>query len=191
MGVLTTVSPRARRVRLGMACVLLAATFVAPPTSAADTEPDIVALKAAFLYNFAKFAEWPNLPPGAPLVLCIVGDDAIAAALVGTIHGQNIGGHSVEVSRPSVIAAWTGCHLLFIAHGAAPRAAGLVGIKTQPILTVSDVKDFSQAGGMIELFVEGGRIRFAINVDAVDRAGLRISSRLLGLAKIIKSGQAP
>ena len=67
-------------------------------------------------------------------------------------------------------------------------AGGLDAIRTLPVLTVSDGKGFSQAGGIIELYVEGGRMRFAINVDAAERSGLRLSSRLLGLAKVIRDG---
>ncbi len=67
-------------------------------------------------------------------------------------------------------------------------AGGLAEIKTLPVLTVSDGKGFSLAGGIIELYVEGGRMRFAINVDAAERSGLRLSSRLLGLAKIVRNG---
>jgi hypothetical protein len=63
----------------------------------------------------------------------------------------------------------------------------LEAIRALPVLTVSDGKDFSQAAGIIELYVEGGRMRFAINLDAADRSGLRLSSRLLGLAKIIRN----
>jgi hypothetical protein len=64
----------------------------------------------------------------------------------------------------------------------------LDGIKTLPVLSVSDGKGFSQSGGIIELYVEGGRMRFAINVDAAERSGLHLSSRLLGLAKVMRSG---
>ena len=158
------------------------------PPAAPDVAPD-VAVKAAFLFNFAKFAEWPALPAGAPIVVCIVGDDGIAAALVDTVRGQNISGHALEVRRPQDSAAWRACHLLFIADAEARRSAGGLGaIRTLPVLTVSDGKGFSQAGGIIELYVEGGRMRFAINVDAAERSGLRLSSRLLGLAKIIRDG---
>ena len=66
--------------------------------------------------------------------------------------------------------------------------ADWAAIKTLPVLTVSDGKGFSQAGGIIELYVEGGRMRFAINVDAAERSGLRLSSRLLGLAKVVRDG---
>jgi hypothetical protein len=80
------------------------------------------------------------------------------------------------------------CHLLFIAGAETLAAAGgLDGLKPLPILTVSDGKDFSRATGIIELYVEDGRLRFAINVDAADRSGVRLSSRLLGIARVVRN----
>ena len=176
----------------GIVCLALGATLVSPPVIAAGNGTDAaqdVALKAAFLYNFAKFAEWPALPAGARIIACIVGDDGLAAAVVDTVRGQNISGHAIEVWRPQNSGTWRGCHLLFIADAETRQSAdGLGGIKTLPVLTVSDGKGFSRAGGIIELYVEGGRMRFAINVDAAERSGLRLSSRLLGLAKVVRNG---
>jgi uncharacterized protein DUF4154 len=181
---------RIRRV----ASIWLLASLMATPevaaTNGTDAAPD-VAVKAAFLYNFAKFAEWPVLPAGAPIAVCVVGSDGIAAAFADAVSGQTIGGHRLEVSRPQDSSAWRLCHLLFVADTETRRsAAGLDGIKTLPVLTVSDDKGFARASGIIEFYVESGRMRFAINVDAAERSGLRLSSRLLGLAKIIRSGNA-
>jgi len=181
---------RFRGGRLGVVRIALATTLVAAPriASGVDVAPE-VAVKAALIYNFAKFAEWPALPSGAPIVTCIVGDEAIAAALTTTVRGQNISGHTLEVRRSQDSAGWPVCQVLFIADAETRRsAAGLGGIKTLPILTVSDGKGFSAANGIIELFVEGGRLRFAINVDAAELAGLHLSSRLLGLAKVVRNG---
>jgi hypothetical protein len=181
---------RLRSSTLGAATLTFAIVAVVSPARAvAGDVADDVAVKAAFLYNFAKFAEWPALAPGGAIALCVVGDGRIANALVETVRGQNIGGHALEVSRPQDSATWRSCHLLFVASAETKRATGgLIGIKTLPVLTVSDGKDFAQTGGIIELFVEGGRMRFAINVDAAEAAGLRISSRLLGLAKVTRNG---
>jgi len=175
--------------RLTTASVALVATLIASSgiAAGADVAPH-VAVKAALLYNFAKFAEWPGLPSGAPIAFCVVGDEGMAAALVETVRGQNINGHMLEVARPQDSATWRACHLLFLAESEARQlAGGLEAIRELPVLTVSDGKDFSQASGIIELYVEGGRMRFAINLDAADRSGLRLSSRLLGLAKIIRN----
>jgi hypothetical protein len=177
--------------RLGLASLALAVTFIAAPGSAPrggiEVAPD-VAVKAAFLYNFAKFAEWPSLHAGVPLVFCVVGADKIFVALVDTVHGQNINGHALDVRRPPDSGTWPACHVLFIADVETQRSAsGLSGIKTMPVLTVSDGKGFSQADGMIEFYVEGERMRFAINLEGVEHSGLRLSSRLLGLAKVIRN----
>jgi len=184
-----TAAPRVHRGWLGIAMLALAATLLEPPAIAAGVGggPD-VALKAAFLYNFAKFAEWPALAPSAPIAVCVVGDDGIATALVETVRGQRIGGHTLDVSRPQDTDAWRNCHLLFIAAAETRRSAGGLGmIKALPVLTVSDYKGFADTDGLIELYVEGGRMRFAINLAAVERSGLRLSSRLLGLARIIRN----
>jgi hypothetical protein len=174
----------------GVASISLAVTLMAASGAAADRAaagPLDADVKATFLYNFAKFTEWPSLQPGAPILVCVVGDDQIADALVAAVRGQNIGGHKLDVSRPHESTIWRLCHLLFIAAADVKRsAAGLGGIKTLPVLTVSDGKGFSQAGGVIEFYLEGGRVRFAINVDAADRARLRLRSQLLALAKVMR-----
>ena len=182
---------RVRVALLGVASIALAAVIGDPAGIAASDGTDParnVDVTAAFLYNFAKFAEWPALSPDAPIALCVVGDDPIAAATAGTVRGQTINGRTLEVSRPRDSAAWRTCNLLYIADAETRRsAAGLSGLRTLPVLTVSDGKGFAQGGGIIELYVEGGRMRFAINLDAAESSGLRLSSRLLGLAKVVRN----
>jgi len=178
---------------LGAAGVALAATLLTVPAVADNNSraaaQDVAAVKAAFLYNFAKFTEWPALAPGVPIVFCVVGDDGIAAALAQTVHGQNVNAHPLDVSRPQDSATWRVCQFLFIAEAEAKRSGGeLSRIKALPVLTVSDGKGFIEAGGIIELYVESGRMRFAINAKAAELTGLRISSRLLGLATIKSTG---
>ncbi len=185
---------RARAIRIGATRFALGATLFSWAGFAAGgpagQAPD-VAVKAALLYNFARFAEWPALSSGAPIAACIVGEDAIAGALVETVRGQHINGHKVDVVRPPNSGAWRLCHLLFIADAEARRSAGgLDVVRTLPVLTVSDDRGFSLARGIIELYVENGRMRFAINVEAAERSGLRLSSRLLGLARLVRSDDA-
>lgn len=184
-------SPRRRRRWPALARTGLAASLIASPGIAAgyasDTTSD-VAVKAALIYNFAKFAEWPALPADAPIAACVVGDDRIAAALVETVRGQQIAGHGIEVTRPQDVGGWRTCHLLYIADAAIGRSAGGIDtITSLPVLTISDGKDFARAGGIIELYIDAGRMRFAINVDAANRSGLHLSSRLLGLAKLVRN----
>jgi hypothetical protein len=177
-------------------CVVIAgivtvATFAAVPGiltgNGIGAAPD-VAIKAAFLYNFAKFVDWPALPAGARIVVCAVGDDAFAGALIETVRGQSIGGHPIGVSRPRDSSAWRVCHLLFIPDAETRRSAGgLSELKMLPVLTVSDSRGFAEGGGIIELYLEGDKMRFVINMDAADLSGLRISSRLLLLAKVMRN----
>ncbi|MEO8678408.1 MAG: YfiR family protein [Vicinamibacterales bacterium] len=178
---------------LGTASLVLAAALVLAPgiaAGSADTAAqDVADVKAAFVYNFAKFTEWPALPPGAPIAVCVAGSNQIASTLRETIRGRNIDGHALVVSIPQDSTTWRGCHLLFITEAEAGRAAaGLAALKRLPVLTVSDSKGFATSGGIIELYLEDGKMRFAINAEAAGVAGLRISSRLLGLARIVRGG---
>src|SRR4051812_30615347 len=173
--------------RRAMIVVFAAALAIpaAPRAAAADASPG--AVKAGFLYNFARFAEWPSLVAGASIAMCVVGDDEIANALTEMVHGQTISGHPLDVVRPLDSRAWRGCHLLFVAdHAMRQFAAGKAAVDALPILTVSDGKGFSQAGGAIELYIDDGRMRFAINVEVAEHVGVHLSSRLLGLAKIVR-----
>jgi len=169
---------------------LLAAVAVAGQVTSAQsraTTPEVT-VKAAYLYNFAKFTDWQTLDPGAPVTLCIVGDPKVAAALVTTVRGQSVAGHTVAVEAVSGAVPVRACHLLFISTSATRASAGMLGsVRGLPVLTVSDDRDFARKAGIIELFVdEAGRMRFAINTDAVARSGLHLSSRLLGLAQIVR-----
>jgi hypothetical protein len=149
------------------------------------------ALKAAFVYNFAKFTDWPHETGAAgPLKLCVLGDPAVADALDATVKGHPIGGRDVAVSRASPDQL-RGCHMLYLAALDNKRLSQVLDdVKGAAVLTVSDLDRFAQNGGIAGLFVEAGKMRFAINVEAAQRAGLRISSRLLGLATIVKDERA-
>ena len=145
------------------------------------------ALKAAFLLNFAKFAEWPALPADAPVRVCVAGDALVATALVDTLRGQTIDTHGLQAVQLPPDGSARECQVLFVSAAEARRIAALLGdANAGPVLTVSDAERFAQSGGMVELFVEAGRMKFAINVDAVQRSRIRLSSRLLGLARIVK-----
>jgi len=151
----------------------------------AQRTTDAAAGKAAFLYNSVRFTMWPALADGAPIVACIIGDDGIAAGLseIGRVH--TVDGHRLAVGQPQDSTTWLTCHLLFITEAQLRRSAGaLAGITTLPILTVSDAKGFAKTTGIIELYTTAGQLRFLINVDAAGRSGLRLSSKLLNLAKV-------
>jgi hypothetical protein len=147
------------------------------------------ALKAAFLYNFANFTEWPAgvLAPQQRLSLCVIGDNAVADALEQTIKGRNVDNHelTVEVIKPD--GPILSCHLLYISGLDARRSALLLyGLNGTSIFTVGDGDRFAEMGGIAQLILENGRMRFVVNVGAAQRANLKISSKLLTLAKIVK-----
>jgi hypothetical protein len=174
----------------GVAAIAFAATLHATFAMAAgygrETARD-VDVKVAFIYSFAKFVEWPLLASDAPIVFCIVGSEQIATALAETVRGRHVGGHALDVEKPRDSAGWRRCSVLFIADAEIGQFAGRSrGVANLPILTVSDGRNFARSGGIIELYIEKDRIRFMINVDAVELSGLRLSSRLLGLAKIVR-----
>ena len=147
------------------------------------------ALTSAFLFNFAKFTDWPadSLAPGQRLAMCIVGDDAVAGALEQTIKGHAIESHelTVEVLKPDAPAR--SCHLLYVSGLDEKRSVQIIeSLKTASVLTASDAQRFAQLGGIAQLTLENGRMRFAINVSAAQRARLQLSSKLLSLARIVK-----
>jgi hypothetical protein len=168
--------------------VMAAWSTVVPVESAIDPKSD-VAVKAAFLYNFARFVEWKSLPPGGALTVCIVGDARITSALLDVVRDQKIDGHALDVRTTASDGPLRSCDIVFVSTSV-PRHAQtmLESLTTLPILTVGDGKGFAQSSGIIEFLVEDGRMRFAINTDSAERAGLRLSSRLLGLARIVRAG---
>jgi YfiR/HmsC-like len=147
------------------------------------------AIKAAFLYNFAKFTDWPpdSLPPAAPLVMCI-SDTAVADSLIPQIKGRNIAGHPLEVRRIDTDAvAVRACHTLYVSDPDEARLARVIdAVAGAAVLTVSDYSRFAALGGVIQFIVESGRMRFAVNVDSMRRQRTQLSSKVLQLASLVK-----
>ena len=147
------------------------------------------ALKAAFLYNFVKFTDWPAeaAPSDAAVRLCVLGDEAVGTALEQTVKDRQVGGHSLAVVRVNVDGALGPCHVLYVTGLDRRRVAQVLErIKAAPVFTVSDLDGFAAFGGVGQLFVENGKMKFALNPTSAQRAGLRLSSKLLALAKIVK-----
>ncbi len=175
----------ARAVPVAMA---LAAAAAAP---ALDAQPVTAsALKAAFLLNFTQFVEWTAdvVQPNAPVVVCVVGDNAVAEALESTARGRAVTGHEISVRRLHSDGAIRSCQVLFVGTVEPRFSEVITGLKGATVFTVSDRERFANEGGMVELFLENGRMRFAVNVDALQRAHVRLSSRVLGLARIVRDG---
>ena len=152
------------------------------------TEPS---LKAAFVYNFAKFTEWPSdaLPAAAPFTACVLGDGPVTEALERTVKGRLLSGRSVSVSRVTLDGPLRSCHLLYVSGVTAAQVSALVlVVKGAPVLTISDVDDFTPLGGIAHVFVENGRMRFELNLDRAKLSRLQLSSKLLTLASRVHDG---
>jgi len=171
---------RVNRTRATIAVLLLMRVLV----SAQDVTES--ALKAAFIYNFALFTEWPSglVPAAEPYVLCVSGDAAVGDALERAVKGRSLAGHRMTVSQVAPAGTLRPCHVLYISHVTAGQATPLVaGLRDLPVLTISDIEGFAELGGIARFFFEHGQLRFSVQLEAVKRAHLQISSRLLILAK--------
>jgi uncharacterized protein DUF4154 len=161
-----------------IAFVLCASTAVGQDV----TEPS---LKAAFIFNFAKFTEWPQdvLPASAPFVACVLGDGSVSTALERTIKGRLLSGRGISVSRVEAGGPLRSCHLLYVSAVTATQAAEiLAAVQGAPVLTISDVDGFARLGGIAHVFVENGKMRFDLNLELAKRSRLQLSSKLLSLA---------
>jgi len=146
-------------------------------------------VKAAFLYNFAKFVHWPETAfrsPEEPVVLCILGSNFFGNAL-GTIENREvIPQRNLSVKLCKDIGEVSGCHMLFISSPESENLSSILSlIQTMPILTVSDTKGFAQRGVMINLVKIDNKMRFEINTEAVNKMPFTLSSNLLKLAIIV------
>lgn len=149
-------------------------------------------LKVAYLFNFAKFAEWPtvSLAPGAPITICSVGKDAFGDALTH-LETKSVQGHAVKVRRGLRVEELRGCHLAYFGAGEERMWADAVRTaESQAILTLGDTDGFVDQGGMIGLAKRDNRITFDVNVEAAHRAGIRLSSQVLKLARTVR-GKTP
>jgi hypothetical protein len=146
-------------------------------------------VKLAFLYNFTKFVEWPAdsySDPGAPLAICIVGHDPFSPDIEGTLRTRTAWGHPVQVLSTKPAETLSMCHMVFIPVTEKDQAGRIVrNLRGSSTLTVGETDGFAAMGGIINLTVEKSAIHFEINRLAADRAHLKISARLLTLAKIV------
>lgn len=165
---------------------LLACGLAGPVCLASAEASPEYALKAAFVYNFAKFTDWPKNSLDGPLTLCVFGTDPYGEALDG-LEGRSVQNHPLAIVRDVGPARAATCQLLLVGNiGEERRAAILARLADRPVLTISDNAGFVGTGGMIELAMVNNRIQFEVNLDAVRSARLQISAQLLKLARHVK-----
>jgi hypothetical protein len=148
-------------------------------------------IKAAFLYNFTQFVEWPaaSFENGtAPLVIGVLGEDPFGSVLQETVKGEKVNGHPLTVQHYDVPKEIGQCHILFVnVGGEAQLKETLTLVKGRHVLTVSDAPDFIKRGGLVRFIKENNKIRFQINQEAAKENDIAISSKLLRLAEIVKT----
>ena len=166
------------------ALLLAACLLAALPGWAAETASE-QELKAAYLYNFAKFVTWPEgafESPASPLYVCVFGEDPFGRTLDGLIQGEKAEGKSLAARRPDRIADLRSCHVLFVSSSERGRLGEiLASVRDQNVLTVGEGEEFLKRGGMIAFVREQTKIRFIIEKKAVEGATFKISSRLMAL----------
>jgi len=171
-------------VRLLLAGLVVSGFCVCAPAQEQPTEYQV---KAAFLEKFGKFVEWPDTAfagAGAPLVIGVFGENPFRDDLENLAAKDTINGRAIVVRQIKSPADLKGCHVVFIpASMKAREPEALAAVRGLGILTVGEPDDFIQQGGMIKFVVENSRIRFEINGAAAHCAGLKISSKLLALAR--------
>ena len=175
-----------KRALIQSALLLLAMAQAVLPTRAATAVASEYEIKAAFVYNFTRFVQWPQSRASGPLDICVMGRDPFGSAIDEAVENKRVGGREVTVKRLSEIEKARACEVLFIASSEDEEVERIVEtLAGAPVLTVGDSEDFAERGGMINLTKQGSHVRFEINVDALERAGLRASSQLLRLATIV------
>jgi YfiR/HmsC-like len=167
--------------------LLLALLTPVVPTRAQGTQPEYQ-VKAAFLWNFAKYIDWPPAAftnDTSPFVIGVLGENPFGTDLEQTVRGKLINAHPITVKPRATLEEARQCHILFFSASETNRLAEVFeNLRGAPVLTVGDTEaaQFTEKGGMIKFKFEGNKIRFQINDEAAKAAGLRISSKLLDLA---------
>jgi YfiR/HmsC-like len=168
---------------LGVTALLLNSTHAQSPTV------DEYQVKAAFLFNFAKFVEWPPggfHDPTAPLQICILGRDPFGQGLRDIVSTKTVNGRRLEIDYMADIQLARACHILFIASSEKARVKQILETMRGTVaLTVADTDGFAEQGGMISFLLDNDRVLFEVNRNAAERAGLKISSKLLSVAKLV------
>jgi hypothetical protein len=179
--------------RLVLMFVLVTLQAICPLRITGQSAVEEYRLKAAFLFHFAQFVEWPSNSFGTPhgaMIFCVAGEDPFLGDLERTVQGKAVAGKSIEVRHIRQGSDTKGCQLLFIgSHESGRSREFIASVKDMPVLTVGESDDFLLQGGIIRFCAEDRKIRFEVNQEAAGKAHLNVSSRLLLLAKNV-TGQS-
>ena len=178
-----------RHLRLIAITAVFVVASLTPNLQAKDRLSREYLVKAAFIYRIAKFVEWPAesfVDTHAPFTIGILGEEPLDVAL-RSIKDKDVRGRRVVIKRSARIEDLQGCHILFISASKRKYLAQIFNnLKVLHVLTVGEVKNFAEVGGIINFVTVGNKIQMEINVDAARKAGLEISSMLLGVSRIVR-----
>jgi hypothetical protein len=175
-----------RLVALGLSMTCLCGTTGVAQTREGDEDQ----VRAAYLYNFAKFVEWPGGTQGKddPVHICTIGNDRLGEVLQQTVAGKRANGRLVEARRLASVKDSSACEILFIGGTDPKRTLEILGaLRRAPVLTVTEGEHFAALGAMVNLVRKDGSIELEINPEMAEAAGLKISSRLLVVAQVVKT----
>ena len=152
-------------------------------------------VKAAYLFNFGNFVVWPAKsadPMGDSFPICVLGQDPFGPMLDATVTGEMIGGRKVVARRISRPQEALNCRIVFVSSSEEGQLKEVVSsLGKLSVLTVSDIPEFAQRGGMVQFVLEQNRVRFEINQTSAERAGMTLSSQLLKLATKVRKNPQP
>lgn len=173
-------------VALRLILVLALATTTEPVLDAQQVRPTEAQLKAAFLFNFGKYVTWPAIPADN-FSICVLGRDPFGSSLDAIVSGETLAGKPATVRRIRGAQEASSCQIVFISSSEEAHLQATLATlaRSGNALTVSDLPEFVQHGGMIQFVDEGNRVRFVVNLAAARRAGLVLSSELLKIAKVV------
>jgi hypothetical protein len=178
-----------------MAVVLAWSLIGVSSLPAQQPKPTAYEVKAAYLYNFGKFVEWPakvTAGNNEPFMICVLGKDPFGASLDATIAGEAIDGRSVLAKRLSKPQEALNCRVLFISSSEDVQLKEILStLEKASVLTVSDMSQFTRRGGMIQFVDDANRVRFEVNLTVAERAGLTLSSQLLKVAISARRNSQP
>lgn len=185
---------RARMLCVSVAiCVLTASAFIPGPNAGQEDSAGEYELKGAMLYNLMHFVEWPvsaYSSSQAPTVLCILGRDPFGNSLTSLVSDKLVDGRPVQIRLLKDMNGTRACHVLYISSSERKHVVEILSnLKGANVLTVGEMSQFATRGGMVQFSLYEKRIRLDINLDAANRAGVKISSRLLAIARIVKSNE--
>ena len=179
--------PASRWLTAALAAAMVSTTIPARAQDAGTASLEYQ-IKATFLYTVAKFVDWPagKIDATAPVRVAVYGKDPFGPTLERTLEGKTVNGRPLVIERLSGLEQARRYHILFISSGEKKRLRQILGaLDDESVMTVSDMPDFAEQGGMVNLVMKENSVSLEINVGAAERAHLKISSRLLKLARVV------